>query len=93
MHRIILVWLFLALSGNSFAQDQQARGFTEITSITGQGRELIVGNEIYLVPDTVKFNGLEVSRSRVASLLQPGDKVMVEVESGRTVRAIYSRHR
>lgn len=90
MLKIILLSILVGVAGASQAQERSAPSIGVITSISNDGRELIVGQEIYLLPEQLEMDGLVVSRSKVASLLESGDEVMVELEAGRTVKAIYS---
>ncbi len=93
MFKIIVLSILVSVVGASQAQERSAASPGVITSISTEGRELIVGQEIYFLPEQLKLDGLVITRAKVASLLQPGDEVMVELESGRTVKAIHSRLR
>lgn len=91
MLRIILLLTFMGIGSSGAAQERVAQGFGVVTSISPQGRELIVGQEIYRLPEQVKMDGILMSRAKVATLLRPGNKVSVELETGRTVKAIRSQ--
>ncbi|RBP29199.1 hypothetical protein DET50_11098 [Marinobacter pelagius] len=91
MFKVLLLACLMAGSVSALAQDAKSAGPGVVTSIDSQGRELIVGQEIYILPAEVKLNGVLVSRSKVARLIGPGDEVSVDVENGRYVNEIHAR--
>lgn len=91
MTRILLFACFLAGSASIFAQESKLSGSGVVTSIDSQGRELIVGQEIYIVPKEVNLNGVRVPRSRIVELISLGDEVWVDTENGRFVKEIHAR--
>ncbi len=93
MLRTILFTSLMSVAGVSLAQERFAPIAGAVTSISPQGHEIIVGQEIYFLPAQLKMDGLLVTRSRVASLLQQGDEIMLELEKSRTIKAIHSRLR
>lgn len=91
MLRVILFSVLISITSVSLAQELRGFGAGVVTSISPQGRELIIDEEIYFLPGQIEMDGVTVTRSRVASLLRPGDEIMVELEKERTVKAIHSR--
>lgn len=93
MLKIIMLSVLMGVAGAGMAQEFLPSGAGVVTSISPEGRELIVGQEIYLIPEQVKMDGILVARAKVASLLRPGDQVLVQFGKGRTVESIHSRLR
>lgn len=90
MLRFIMLAVLLVCSAGIAAQEISAPEFGVVTSVSSQGRELFVGQELYLVPEKVKVDGVVVTREKAAALIRPGLQVTVELERNRIVKAIHT---
>lgn len=90
MLRFMMLAVLLVCSASITAQEIRAPEFGVVTSVSSQGRELFLGQELYLVPEKVEVDGVIVTREKAAVLIRPGLQIAVELERDRIVRAIHT---